>query len=113
MYKKVLSIIISVIIIVLSIIFIISEDKKYSLIENRYLKTFPKFSFEKLLKGKYTEEIEKYTEDQFPMRDTFMGINLIGNKIILKRKIDDYPNKSELARLLNSDPTNLELIDLD
>ena len=31
----------------------------------------------------------------------------------IKRKIDDYPNKSELARLLNSDPTNLELIDLD
>ena len=30
----------------------------------------------------------------------------------IKRKIDYYPDKLELARLLNEDPTNLDLINL-
>ncbi len=72
-------------------------------------------------------DIFMYNEEKImKILDLFydMGVNNIYDIIItspymfydnvdsIKRKIDYYPDKLELARLLNEDPTNLDLINL-
>ena len=46
----------------------------FSATERRELKQFPEFSVETIFNGKFMSEFEKYTLDQFPLRDTFRSI---------------------------------------
>lgn len=46
----------------------------FSPTERRELKQFPELSVETILSGKFMGEFEKYTLDQFPLRDTFRSI---------------------------------------
>lgn len=50
---------------------IVTPDKEFSELENRYLQQAPKFSFADLASGKFTSDFETYTTDQFPFRDTW------------------------------------------
>lgn len=50
----------------------IKPDKDFSQNENRYLSKKPKFSVERLLSGKYTKDMEKYIDDQFIFRESFI-----------------------------------------
>ncbi|MCM1136497.1 MAG: DHHW family protein [Clostridium sp.] len=50
------------------------EKQEFSEGENRYLEKFPEFTFEALREGKYTEKLQSYLSDHFPMRDFFMGL---------------------------------------
>lgn len=63
-----------VIVIAVFILNIIVEDKKVSDSERRVLANFPEFSFERLVNGKFIEEFEDYTLDQFIARDFFRKI---------------------------------------
>lgn len=54
--------------------FFILPDNSFSEQENRSLRTFPKFSWEKLTSGEYSEQINDYFADQFPMRDALVGL---------------------------------------
>lgn len=111
MYKKILSVIISIIIILFFILFLLNKDNTYSQIENRYLNTMPKFSFDKMLNGRYTKDIEKYTEDQFPFRNTFIIIKALSDKLVLKRKIDDvYIGKNNYLIKEFKEPQNTSKI---
>ena len=58
----------------LSLAFVILPDRAFSEEENRSLRTLPHFSVEALLSGAYSDAINDYFADQFPMRDTFVGI---------------------------------------
>lgn len=51
-----------------------TADKKFSESENRYLQAIPEFTFRKLFDGKFTQEFETYTNDQFPGRDFWVGL---------------------------------------
>ena len=42
--------------------------------ERRVLEQFPKLSAERIASGKFMEEFESYSLDQFPMRDTFRSL---------------------------------------
>ena len=46
----------------------------FSATERRSLKQFPEVSVKSVLEGKFMEQFESYTLDQFPMRDAFRGI---------------------------------------
>lgn len=46
----------------------------FSATERRELKQFPKLSWETISSGKFMTEFEKYTLDQFPLRDGFRSI---------------------------------------
>ena len=80
-------------------------DNEISSTERRKLSSFPKFE----LTSKYSEKLDKYLLDHFPLRDTFRSIKarfnynvlqkLDNNDIYLK---DNYIFKSEY-------PTNKEL----
>lgn len=65
---------------------IIEPDKEYSDSERRGLKAFPKLSVQSLQSGKFMEEFEKYTLDQFPARDTMRGVKAVGNYYLFGRK---------------------------
>lgn len=50
-----------------------AEDS-YSDSERRLLASFPKLSRETILSGKFMSDFELYTQDQFPLRESFRGL---------------------------------------
>ncbi len=58
---------------------IICPKESYSENEKRLLADTPEVSFEAVAKGKFTEELEVYVSDHFPLRDAFVGINAYFN----------------------------------
>ena len=53
---------------------IILPDRTFSPVENRNLAQLPAFSWSALVSGDYTAGLEEYLEDQFPLRDGWMGL---------------------------------------
>ena len=89
-----------------SILGIILKDDIISYTERRKLTTFPKFTFS----NEYVSKLDKYTLDQFPLRNTFRSIKAVFNYNILNKLDnnqiylkDDYIFKSNY-------PTNKESI---
>ena len=78
MSKKISDIVTTILFFVLitgfMIINVIKPDLKFSYSERRKLKAVPEYSFEKLMEGKLFEEFEKYTLDQFILRDAFRSL---------------------------------------
>ena len=68
----------------LSVAFVAMPDKSYSENEKRNLQTFPEFSLENLLDGKFSSEINEYFADQFPLRDAFVSIKALAELSLLK-----------------------------
>lgn len=65
---------------------IIKADGAFSYSERRKLAGFPQFSFEKLFSGDWFEEFEKYSLDQFVLRDGFRKIKAIGAFYLFNQK---------------------------
>lgn len=57
-----------------SLAFLVSEKQDFSEGENRYLQKFPAFSLKALKEGEFTEDLQSYLADHFPLRDFFMGL---------------------------------------
>ena len=86
------------------------NDEDISKTERRTLKQFPKITISNILKGKFMEDFDEYTTDQFILRDTFRNIKarvnynvfnkLDNNKIYV---VDKHIFKSEY-------PTNIRSI---
>lgn len=53
---------------------IVLPDRTFSPVENRSLARMPEFSWSSLADGSYTSKLETYLEDQFPLRDGWMGL---------------------------------------
>ena len=53
---------------------ILLPDRTFSPVENRTLAQLPEFSWSALADGSYTAKLETYLEDQFPLRDGWMGL---------------------------------------
>lgn len=81
--------IITVIVITLSTIFIFSDKKEFSENEFRYLEKFPKFSWERLTSGTFMKEMESYTTDHFPFRDTFVSFRTLVKEMTLNTLVND------------------------
>ncbi len=85
-FDKFYIIIISLLILILSTTFLVSEDSNFSDSENRSLTTFPTLSSQKLLSGEYTLQIGRYLADQFPCRDEFICIKAYSEILQFKRE---------------------------
>ena len=57
--------------------FWILPDKALSKEENRPLQALPKLSFSRLTSGKFSSELSTYYADQFPRRDSFVGVKAL------------------------------------
>ncbi len=70
----------------LSLFAIIKPPDDYSLSERRKLAQMPQISFKTLLNGRFMEDFEDYSLDQFPLRDSFrtlkanVAMRLMGQK---------------------------------
>ncbi len=62
-------------ILILALFFVIMPKKDFSENEKRVLATLNNPTFEEIVDGTFTEELENYLPDRFPFRDTFVGIN--------------------------------------
>lgn len=74
-----------------------TKPRIFSENENRYLAEMPKFSIAKLISGDYMNGIDAYINDQFVIRDQWIGIKVLFEKLLLKQEInsvyfakDDY-----------------------
>lgn len=57
------------------IAFVLMPKKDFSESEKRVLAKFPEMNAESVMNGKFTDGLEKYLSDRFPLRDTFIGID--------------------------------------
>lgn len=73
-YHKFLTIIMATFLLIVAALNIIIPDKDFSESENRVLKKRPDFSWDKLLKGKFTTDYEEYITDQFVFRDFWVSM---------------------------------------
>lgn len=64
-------------------------DRTFSPVENRNLSQLPAFSWSALRDGSYTAGLEKYLEDQFPLRDGWMGLKTRWEWLLGKREFHD------------------------
>lgn len=64
--------------------FIILPDNEFSESENRTLTTFPEFTWERLADGSFSSDINSYFADQFPLRDTLVGIKGVTETLLLR-----------------------------
>ena len=114
--KKIISILISIIVIVLFLLFIIVDKNDFSENENRYLEKFPKFTINSLFNGNYTNRIDNYVSDHFPFRNSFLSLktyllkitnNQISNIYIGKdgylfEEFNKPKNNKSIVRIINS-----------
>ncbi|MGL4740364.1 MAG: DHHW family protein [Sarcina sp.] len=69
---------------VMTLFDIVNSQKVFSDIENRYLSKKPKIDKEKILSGKFGVDYEKYINDQFILRDSFINLKSISEIGLLK-----------------------------
>ena len=67
------------------ILFVALPDNAFSSEENRTLQTFPKLTWSSLKDGKFSSQMNEYFADQFPVRDTLVGIKGIAELAIGKQ----------------------------
>ena len=72
--KKWFSIVFCVVLVGTMLICLLKPATYFSENENRVLAQMPQASVDSILSGEYTKEIEEYTTDQFPMRDSIVGV---------------------------------------
>lgn len=68
---------------------IVLPDREKSETENRLLAQMPEFSWEALKDGSYTEKIESYFADQFPLRDAWTGAKARVEQLLGKREFNN------------------------
>ncbi|MBQ8641489.1 MAG: hypothetical protein IJ480_04665 [Clostridia bacterium] len=68
------SVLFAVIIFAFAVAFVITPDMEFSEEENRSLTTFPKFTWDGLMDGSFSSKINEYFADQFPARNSLVGI---------------------------------------
>ena len=61
----------------------------FSETENRYLQKRPEFSWKTFLKGTYGTEYEAYLSDQFPGRNSWVGLKVLAERAQLSFDVND------------------------
>ncbi len=61
-----------------------SADRDFSELENKVLKQSPSFSVEALIANEYTLDYEEYVNDQFVMRDEWISLKSITERVLGK-----------------------------
>lgn len=78
-----------IVLLLILLINLFSENQTISKTERRKLAEFPKVNFENLLKGKVAKEFDEYVVDQFWERDFFRKIKYFWSINIFKQKDDN------------------------
>lgn len=65
---------------------LIGEKAVYSESERRRLEKFPELSMESLINGEFSEGLETYAADHFPLRDYWRGVKAFAKTTVLRQK---------------------------
>ena len=86
------------------------SDRDKSETENRTLAQLPEFSWEALKDGTYTEAIETYFADQFPLRDSWTVLKARAEQILGKREFNDVylADRTLISKVETPDQTLVE-----
>lgn len=110
-YSKIITIVICAFILIFSLSLIFIPKKEFSENENRYLESFPKFTFKSLMSGDFIESFEDYITDHFPFRDTFISIKTFIEKALGKSDINNvYLAKDDYLIQAYKKPVNNDKI---
>ena len=82
--KYLLLITFSTFILGLSLINLLAKNKNFSIIENRYLQTKPKFTIIKFLSRDFSTQYESFVNDQFAFRDKWIDLKMLAEVATLK-----------------------------
>ena len=67
---------------------ILLPDRETSETENRTLAQVPEFSWAALVNGSFTDDVEEYFADQFPLRDGWTGLKARTEQLIGKSEFN-------------------------
>lgn len=81
--------VLSLIILIFGVLIFVGEPDSFSDDENRVLQGYPSFSLKSFIEGDYTEELGKFYSDQFPFRDSFVGLKGFAEIGMLKMENND------------------------
>ncbi len=79
----------AVIVVLLDILFIAISDKTSSETENRNLQQSPKLSWNTFTSGRFESQFDDYVADQFPFRDTWIGVETTVARLAGKTESND------------------------
>lgn len=88
MKNKITSLFFAGLLISIAILNIITPQRTFSGKENRYLQLFPDFNREDIISGKFGDDFEKYSSDQFVARNFWISLKTISDLAILKKDND-------------------------
>lgn len=109
--KKIITSILLIFIFLFSIILFVQDKKEFSDNENRYLQTEAQFTMDRLLSGNFISDFENLLVDQFPLRDYFMNLKFLVDKILLKDNINNiYLGKDNYLLQKYEKPKNTDEI---
>ena len=66
----------------LSVIHLFWPTRRFSAAERRNLSQRPKISYEGIVDGSFSDEVESYLADQYPARDIWVYLNSLQNRIL-------------------------------
>ena len=95
----------------LAIFAMLKPAEEYSLSERRKLEQMPELSIKTILSGRFMEDFEDYSLDQFPMRDSFRSLKAVTALEIMGQKDSNglYIHNGSVAAM--EYPMNLDSID--
>ena len=107
----VLVLVMGVVLFGLSVYCWLKPEDKFSESERRVLEKFPVISLETVTNGKFMEEFEAYSLDQFPFRDQFRSIKAITSYGFLQKKDNNsiYPAEGHLSKM--EYPMQIKMLD--
>lgn len=109
--KKIVSITVSIIIVVLLTLFITLPKKNFSSNENRFLEKFPSISIEDIFDGSFMSDFESFVEDHFPFREFFLNLKTNVFKLSgVTKQSDVYFGKDGYLLQEFNEPVSMEKI---
>ncbi|MBO4500827.1 MAG: hypothetical protein J5760_01195 [Clostridia bacterium] len=76
----------SAFVLIFSLLFFILPDKTVSGTERRNLQQSPELTWDSLSDGTFSSKINDYFNDQFPARESFLGVKTLFERLLLKRE---------------------------
>lgn len=98
---SILVVVMSVLLLGISLICWLKSDDVFSESERRVLAKFPDVSMETIIEGKFMQEFERYSLDQFPARDWFRSVKALASYGIFQKmdNNDIYLADGHLAKM--------------
>ena len=109
--KKIISIIITIIVISVVLMFMFVPKKEFSYNENRYLEKFPEVSIDNIMSGKFMNKLDSYIADNFPFRESLLSLKSKLFRVLgVYKQSDVYYGKDNKLYQEYREPSNSDVV---